>query len=193
MSGSVRSKPNSLDAKRDVEYEENAPERDEVLERYDLIKDMSPEDRAALEKKLVRKLDWKFLPMVTAMLLMNYLDRINVSNARLAGKLSLDSPIFGLGSTNIAFSRYARRSRHVGCYLVARYLHVLRRIHHLSNPRQRHYRQRKPSNPPPRLHDGLVLRHNLHACRYRRMGILSLPFHHWLRRRTLRPRCLPDD
>ena len=95
MSGSVRSTPNSLDAKRDVEYEENAPERDEVLERYDLIKDMTPEERAALEKKLVRKLDWKFLPMVTAMLLMNYLDRINVSNARLAGRLSPNLPILG--------------------------------------------------------------------------------------------------
>ncbi|KLP09785.1 Uncharacterized protein LW94_4825 [Fusarium fujikuroi] len=85
MTGSVHSKPGSFDIKRDVEYEEVAPVRDEILERYPLIKDKTPEERAAIEKSLVRKLDWKFLPMVTAMLLMNYLDRINVSNARLAG------------------------------------------------------------------------------------------------------------
>ncbi|KAF5970216.1 hypothetical protein FBULB1_9808 [Fusarium bulbicola] len=85
MTGSVYSKSGSFDIKRDVEYEEVAPVRDEILELYPLIKDKTPEERAAIGKSLVRKLDWKFLPMVTAMLLMNYLDRINVSNARLAG------------------------------------------------------------------------------------------------------------
>jgi hypothetical protein len=70
MPGSLHSNPGSLDIKRDVEYEENAPVRDEVLERYSLIKDKTPEERAAIEKALVRKLDWRFLPMVTAMLLM---------------------------------------------------------------------------------------------------------------------------
>ncbi|KAI6764079.1 hypothetical protein HG530_007868 [Fusarium avenaceum] len=100
MPGSLQSKSGSLDIKRDVEYEENATERDEVLERYDLIKDKTPEERAALEKALVRKLDLKFLPMVTAMLLMNYLDRINVSNARLAGMqedLHMTDTIWSLG------------------------------------------------------------------------------------------------
>ncbi|GKU05121.1 unnamed protein product [Fusarium langsethiae] len=100
MTSPVNSKPGSLDAKRDVEYEENAPERDEVLERYELIRDKTPEERAAIEKSLVRKLDWKFLPMVTAMLLMNYLDRINVSNARLAGMqedLHMSDTIWSLG------------------------------------------------------------------------------------------------
>ncbi|KAG8670896.1 hypothetical protein FPOAC2_04203 [Fusarium poae] len=85
MASPIDSKPGSLDTKRNVEYDENAPERDEVLERYELIRDKTPEERAAIEKSLVRKLDWKFLAMVTAMLMMNYLDRINVSNARLAG------------------------------------------------------------------------------------------------------------
>lgn len=70
MTGSVHSKPVSFDLKRDVEYEEVAPVRDEILERYPLIKGKTPEERAAIEKSLVRKLDWKFLPMVTAMLLM---------------------------------------------------------------------------------------------------------------------------
>jgi hypothetical protein len=70
MASPIDSKPGSLDTKRNVEYDENAPERDEVLERYELIRDKTPEERAAIEKSLVRKLDWKFLAMVTAMLMM---------------------------------------------------------------------------------------------------------------------------
>lgn len=62
----------SLDIKDGVELSELAPERDLILERYDLIKDKSPEELKAIEKSLVRKLDWKFLPMVTAMLMMKY-------------------------------------------------------------------------------------------------------------------------
>ncbi|KAH6695432.1 major facilitator superfamily transporter [Plectosphaerella plurivora] len=75
----------SLDFKDGVELAESVPGRDPLLERYPLIRDKSPEELARIEKSLVRKLDWRFLPMVTAMLMMNYLDRINVSNARLAG------------------------------------------------------------------------------------------------------------
>ncbi|SPO04150.1 related to putative tartrate transporter [Cephalotrichum gorgonifer] len=84
----ARSAPNSLDLKDgldgNVEVEENA-QHDEYLQHYSLIKDKSPEELKAIEKSLVRKLDWKFLPMVSMMIIMNYLDRINVSNARLAG------------------------------------------------------------------------------------------------------------
>ncbi|XEV04728.1 hypothetical protein FSHL1_010015 [Fusarium sambucinum] len=100
MASPPNSKPGSLDAKRNVEYDENAPERDEVLERYELIRDKTPEERAVIEKSLVRKLDWKFLAMVTAMLMMNYLDRINVSNARLAGMqedLNMTDTMWSLG------------------------------------------------------------------------------------------------
>ncbi|KAF5681228.1 tartrate transporter [Fusarium heterosporum] len=99
MSGSTRSKL-SADLKRNVEYEEVAPVQDEILQRYELIRDKTPEERAAIEKSLVRKLDWKFLPMVTAMLMMNYLDRINVSNARLAGMqedLHMTDTVWSLG------------------------------------------------------------------------------------------------
>ncbi|KAI8689505.1 MFS domain-containing protein [Fusarium sp. Ph1] len=85
MTGSVRSKHASLDIKDNVEFEEVAPPHDTILGRYELIRNKTPEELKAIEKSLVRKLDWKFLPMVAAMLLMNYLDRINVSNARLAG------------------------------------------------------------------------------------------------------------
>lgn len=40
------------------------------MRKYALIKDKSDEELQAIEKSLVRKLDWKFLPMVTCMLLM---------------------------------------------------------------------------------------------------------------------------
>lgn len=73
MAPSVRSKADSVDLMKDldnnVEHEENV-QRDEYLERFDLIKDKSPEELQALEKSLVRKLDWKFLPMVSLMLIM---------------------------------------------------------------------------------------------------------------------------
>ena len=58
---------------------------DEILNRYPLLVEKSEVDMALLNKKVLKKLDWWFLPTITFMLLMNYLDRINVSNARLAG------------------------------------------------------------------------------------------------------------
>lgn len=62
----------SLDFKDNVELAESVPGRDPLLERYPLIRDKSPEELARIEKSLVRKLDWRFLPMVTAMLMMKY-------------------------------------------------------------------------------------------------------------------------
>ena len=70
MTASVRSKHGSVDIKEDVEHAEGRLQQNAILERYDLIKDKPPEELAAIEKSLVRKLDWKFLPVVTAMLLM---------------------------------------------------------------------------------------------------------------------------
>lgn len=70
MPSSVKSNRHSLDIKSNVKLEEFAPERDLFLERYEVIREKSPEELRAIEKSLVRKLDWKFLPMVTAMLLM---------------------------------------------------------------------------------------------------------------------------
>lgn len=57
----------------------------EWLQQFPLIADKSCMELKKLEKSLLRKLDWIFLPTVTMMLLMGYLDRINVANARLAG------------------------------------------------------------------------------------------------------------
>ena len=57
----------------------------EYLHLYPLLADKTIEERKLIEKKLKFKLDYVFLPVVTTMLLMGYLDRINVANARLAG------------------------------------------------------------------------------------------------------------
>ncbi|KAJ5569288.1 hypothetical protein N7450_011774 [Penicillium hetheringtonii] len=52
---------------------------------FDTLRGLSRDDLGALEKHLVRKVDWRTMPTITVMFLMSYLDRINVSNARLAG------------------------------------------------------------------------------------------------------------
>ena len=46
---------------------------DEILNRYPLLVGKSEVDMALLNKKVLRKLDWRFLPCITTMLLMNYL------------------------------------------------------------------------------------------------------------------------
>jgi hypothetical protein len=68
------SKDGSIDFKDEktahhIEVEDGAVPR-EWLERYPLIMDKTPEELAAIEKSLVRKLDFRFLPMVTIMLIM---------------------------------------------------------------------------------------------------------------------------
>jgi len=42
----------------------------EWIQRFPLIADKSPEELKVLQKSLLRKLDWIFLPTVTMMLLM---------------------------------------------------------------------------------------------------------------------------
>ena len=51
----------------------------------ELVRDLSPEERQRLEKALVRKIDFRLLPMIILMYMMNYLDRNNIAAARLAG------------------------------------------------------------------------------------------------------------
>ncbi|KAM3415999.1 hypothetical protein BST61_g9487 [Cercospora zeina] len=56
-----------------------------IQAQFPTLADLNEDQMKALEKKLVRRLDWRLMPTITIMFLMNYLDRINVSNARLAG------------------------------------------------------------------------------------------------------------
>ncbi|KAJ9297181.1 hypothetical protein DTO271G3_4474 [Paecilomyces variotii] len=46
---------------------------------------LSPEEREHAEKRLVRKIDTRLLPIVILMYILNYLDRNNIAAARLAG------------------------------------------------------------------------------------------------------------
>ncbi|KAG9254450.1 major facilitator superfamily domain-containing protein [Emericellopsis atlantica] len=72
-----------VEERQPVEGAYIAPE--EIQARFPLLRDLSKEQMDALNKKVVSKIDWRMMPCVTLMFLMNYLDRINVSNARLAG------------------------------------------------------------------------------------------------------------
>ncbi|MCJ1435677.1 hypothetical protein MMC27_005052 [Xylographa pallens] len=50
-----------------------------------LIMNLSREERHRLERALVRKIDFRLLPMIIIMYILNYLDRNNIASARLAG------------------------------------------------------------------------------------------------------------
>lgn len=53
----------------------NKPNR--ALEAPELIRNLSPEVRVRLEKKLTRKIDFRLLPAVIIMYILNYLDRVS--------------------------------------------------------------------------------------------------------------------
>ncbi|KAL4798516.1 major facilitator superfamily domain-containing protein [Aspergillus venezuelensis] len=77
--------PENDEPKAALEAVEDVSEAERMLSHFPILQDKTPEELEKLNKAVLRKLDWYFLPCVTMMLLMSYLDRINVSNARLAG------------------------------------------------------------------------------------------------------------
>ncbi|PLB53678.1 putative vitamin H transporter [Aspergillus steynii IBT 23096] len=83
----TRSSVSKDDAESKIVLEnlEHVSQEEQLLSLFPVLQDKTPEELERLNKAVVRKLDWRFLPCVTMMLLMSYLDRINVSNARLAG------------------------------------------------------------------------------------------------------------
>jgi hypothetical protein len=64
---------------------ENARPPRRALQAPELVQKWSAEERIAAEKRLVRKVDFRLLPMVILMYIMNYLDRNNIAAARIAG------------------------------------------------------------------------------------------------------------
>lgn len=56
-----------------------------IQARFSTLQDLDETQMATLNKKLLRRIDWRLMPTITIMFLMNYLDRINISNARIAG------------------------------------------------------------------------------------------------------------
>ncbi|CZT10764.1 related to putative tartrate transporter [Rhynchosporium agropyri] len=89
----VHDSKNDIDEKVDVLQMENGVSEtnafvcspQEIQGRFPLLRDLNLEQMTTLNKKVLRKLDWRLMPTITIMFLLNYLDRINVSNARLAG------------------------------------------------------------------------------------------------------------
>ncbi|TRX95811.1 hypothetical protein FHL15_003365 [Xylaria flabelliformis] len=55
------------------------------LQPPEIIARLTPEERIALEKRLVRRIDWRLLPMIIIMYILNYIDRNNIAAAKLSG------------------------------------------------------------------------------------------------------------
>ncbi|KAI8183659.1 putative transporter [Colletotrichum sp. SAR 10_75] len=71
---------------------------EEIQGRFDLLRDLSNAEMEQLNKSVVKKVDWRMMPTIT--LSKAYLDRINVSNARLAGMqedLHMSDTMWNLG------------------------------------------------------------------------------------------------
>ena len=58
------------DTKIEIIEDAATNEAELYLQRFDLIAAKGKDELAALNKKVLRKLDWKFLPCITMMLLM---------------------------------------------------------------------------------------------------------------------------
>ncbi|KAI4722797.1 MFS transporter [Aureobasidium sp. EXF-10727] len=97
MSHNVFTSPNYGDRHSNEVYDEKATvdmiDRVETAntpgltrtEAPEAVRNMSPEERAHAEKILVRKIDFRLMPMLVLMYILNYLDRNNIASARLAG------------------------------------------------------------------------------------------------------------
>ncbi|KAI9900785.1 hypothetical protein N3K66_005047 [Trichothecium roseum] len=55
------------------------------LEPPEIIRNMTPEQRHELEVRVKRKIDFRILPMIVLMYILNYIDRNNIAAARYAG------------------------------------------------------------------------------------------------------------
>lgn len=55
------------------------------LEPPEILRHLTAEERAVLEKKMRRKIDLRLLPMIIIMYILNYIDRNNIAAARFAG------------------------------------------------------------------------------------------------------------
>ncbi|KAI1344896.1 major facilitator superfamily domain-containing protein [Xylariaceae sp. FL0016] len=55
------------------------------LRAPEIIARLTPEQRLELENRLRRKIDWRLLPMIILMYILNYIDRNNIAAAKLAG------------------------------------------------------------------------------------------------------------
>lgn len=63
------------------------------MQPTELVHYLSVEERAVLERKLLRQIDWRLLPVCVLMYILNYLDRNNLAAARFAGTPSLEEAL----------------------------------------------------------------------------------------------------
>jgi len=56
-----------------------------TFEAPEFIRNMTPEERQSVEARLKRKIDFRLMPMIILMYILNYLDRNNIAAAKLAG------------------------------------------------------------------------------------------------------------
>ncbi|OCF37720.1 hypothetical protein I317_04076 [Kwoniella heveanensis CBS 569] len=79
----------SLDSHRYVANTEDSKMPDTMPnhshEAAEAIARLTPEEYAAMEKRLLRKLDFKLIPWMTLLYLLSFIDRVNVGAAKLVG------------------------------------------------------------------------------------------------------------
>ncbi|KAF7917591.1 hypothetical protein EAE99_009257 [Botrytis elliptica] len=92
---------NGDDEKEVVGLHENAPSPD--LLPPDPDAHLSDEEKAAIDRKLVRKLDWTLIPWLCVLYLLAFLDRSNIGNAKIDG-LQKDLNNMSTGDYNAALS-----------------------------------------------------------------------------------------
>jgi len=76
------------------------------------LRDLSEDERKGLEKKLLRKIDLRLLPILVIMYILNYLDRNNIASARLAGKVGMEKEL-GMSSTEFNVRLYPLVTRNL--------------------------------------------------------------------------------
>ncbi|KAK3648194.1 hypothetical protein LTR56_007606 [Elasticomyces elasticus] len=83
--------PDAEKAKSDTSFTQTAFEDDSKIanvllsDEFDPDRGKSPEEKAAIEKKLMRKVDKWLIPWLCLLYLLSFLDRTNIGNARVAG------------------------------------------------------------------------------------------------------------
>lgn len=78
--------PAKVEASKVDDAETASSTQDRTQERMPpLLRGLSTEEREKLNRHVTKKIDWRLLPMMLLMYIMNYLDRNNIAAAKLAG------------------------------------------------------------------------------------------------------------
>jgi hypothetical protein len=75
----------SVEKEKEVAFEHLEATADAPNAIPEILRNHTPEELVTLEKKLVRKIDFRALPILIVLFLLNVLDRNAIANARLGG------------------------------------------------------------------------------------------------------------